>query len=130
MRGFEDDHRCFVCGMENLDGLRIKWHTAGLCTKAEFIAPAKFQSWKGVLHGGIVATILDEAMARLACELYGKAVTAELTIRYVAPSPIGEPLFIQGDVVKESRKIIEMKATLSDASGKILAYATGKVMKV
>ncbi|MCC6127846.1 MAG: hypothetical protein IT584_01415 [Chlamydiae bacterium] len=63
---YEDDRHCFACGMENLDGLRIVWHTEGLFTEAEFTADRKFQGWKGLLHGGIVATLLDDAMTRLA----------------------------------------------------------------
>lgn len=127
---FEDDHRCFVCGMENPDGLRIAWHTEGISTQAEFTADRKFQGWKGVLHGGIVATLLDEAMTRLACELYGSCVTAEMTVRYVHPVPTQQKLIIQGEVVLESRRLIQMKSALSDLSGKLLAHAAGKVMRV
>ena len=127
---FEDDHHCFVCGMENPDGLRIAWHTEGHSTKAEFIADRKFQGWKGVLHGGIVATLLDEAMTRLACELYGHSVTAEITVRYVHPVPTQQKLIIRGEVVLESRRLIQMKSSLVDPSGKLLAHAAGKVMRV
>src|SRR5689334_19516323 len=95
----EDDRYCFACGMDNPNGLQIKWKTHGLTTSAEFIPDRRFQGWKGVLHGGIIATLLDEAMTRLAWEIYGAAVTAEMTVRYVAPAIIGEVLFIRGEVV-------------------------------
>lgn len=126
----EDDRYCFACGMDNADGLRIEWHIQELTTSAEFIPERKFQGWKGVLHGGIIATLLDEAMTRLACEIYGAAVTAEMTVRYVVPIPIGEVVLIRGEVITESRWIIEMKASLFDRAGKTMAYATGKIMKM
>ena len=125
----EDDHQCFACGMDNPDGLCIQWNTEGSTTTAQFVPDKKFQGWKGLLHGGIIATLLDEAMTRLACELYGSAVTAEMTVRYVKPARIGETIFIRGERVAESRKLVEMKAELTDRSGKTIAHATGKIIK-
>lgn len=127
---WEEDHSCFVCGMDNSEGLRIHWKIDGLTTTAEFIPERKYQGWKGVLHGGIIATLLDEAMTRLACVIYGGAVTAEMTVRFLAPAPIGEKLLIRGEVVKESRKLIELKASLHNSAGKQIAYSTGKAIRV
>ena len=126
----EDDHRCFACGMNNPDGLRIEWKVEGLCTTAEFIPDQKYQGWKGILHGGIIATLLDEAMTRLAWVVLGGALTAEMTIRYVIPAKIGEKLLIRGEIVSESRKIVEMKASLCDMSGKVIAHSIGKAIKI
>ena len=125
----EDDHHCFVCGMKNPDGLRIVWKTEGLVTTAEFVPDRKYQGWKGIVHGGILATLLDEAMTRLAAEVCGNALTAEMTIRYVAPARIGETLFIRGEIEDPSRKIINMKASVCDVEGKIIAHSTGKAIK-
>lgn len=126
---WEDDHSCFACGMDNSEGLRIHWKIDGLTTTAEFIPERKYQGWKGILHGGIIATLLDEAMTRLASVVYGGAVTAEMTVRFVAPAPIGERLLIRGEIVKESRKLIELKASLHNIAGKPIAYSTGKVIR-
>lgn len=128
----EDDNHCFACGMENLEGLRIQWKVKDKTMTGEFIPQKKYQSWKGILHGGIVATVLDESMARLACVLYGKALTAEITVRYVAPAKIGQKLYIRGTVVKESRKLVEMKAEIHEESqiGSLVAYARGKIFKL
>lgn len=127
----EDDHHCFACGMKNLDGLRIEWKVEGQTMTGEFVPPKKYQGWKGIVHGGILATLLDEAMTRLAGILYGGAVTAEMTVRYVKPAHIGERLFIRGEIVDGSRKIIEMKASIhaGDESGTILAHSTGRALK-
>lgn len=125
----EDDHWCFACGMKNPDGLRIVWQITERTTTAEFTPDRKYQGWKGIMHGGIIATLLDEAMTRLAWVVCGGALTAEMTVRYVAPARIGEVVHIRGEIVKESRKLVELKAFMSDATGKIIAYSTGKAIK-
>lgn len=124
-----DDHRCFVCGMKNEEGLRIHWKVEGQTMTGTFVPEAKYQGWEGIVHGGILATVLDEAMTRLAGILYGGAVTAEMTIRFVAPASIGEKLWIQGEVVKEGR-IVEMKSVILGAKETVIARATGKILKV
>ncbi len=128
----EDDQHCFACGMENPDGLRIKWKQEGMLMTAHFTPTKKYQGWKGIVHGGILATLLDEAMTRLAGLLYKSVVTAEMTVRYVKPAPIGEKLFVRGEVIDGSRKIIEMRSAIfaSDESGILIAQASGKILKV
>src|SRR5579862_1773065 len=111
----EDNHRCFACGMENPDGLRLLWKVEGLTCTTQFTAEPKYQGWKGILHGGIIATLLDEAMTRLAWIVCGGALTAEMTVRFVQPAPIGKLLLIRGEITNERRKIVEMKATITDS---------------
>jgi uncharacterized protein (TIGR00369 family) len=125
-----DDHYCFACGMENPDGLRLEWKVERLTTSAEFIPDRKYQGWKGILHGGIIATLLDEAMTRLAWVVCGGALTAEMTIRFVSPAQIGELLLIRGEIISQSRKIVEMKASVHMASGGLIAHSTGKAIKI
>ena len=123
----KDDRCCFVCGMDNPDGLRLKWTDEGLTTTAQFTPDQKYQGWKGVLHGGIIATLLDEAMTRLVSVIFGNALTAEMTVRFVAPAMIGELLSIRGEITRDRGKIVEMKASIH--SGELLiAYSTGKAV--
>src|SRR6185503_19657222 len=102
----EDNQCCFACGMNNPDGLRIAWKVEGLIMTAQYVTEAKYQGWKGILHGGIIATLLDEAMTRLAGIVYGGALTAEMTVRFIAPAKIGQLLSIRGEILNESRKIV------------------------
>lgn len=125
----EDDNYCFACGLDNPDGLRIEWITPGKTATAIFIPDRKYQGWKGILHGGIIATLLDEDMTRLAWLACGGALTAEMTIRFVNPAEIGKLLDIQGEITNERRKIVEMKATIH-SSGTLIAHATGKAIKI
>ena len=128
----EDDGQCFACGPHNLDGLRIDWKVDGNIMTGYFTPPQKFQGWKGVVHGGILATLLDEAMTRLACAVSGSAVTAEMTVRYVAPASVEELLYIRGEIVQEVSNLIELRSVIHklDASGPLIARATGKAIKI
>ena len=125
-----DDHRCFACGKENPDGLRLDWIIEGRTTSTQFTPDRKYQGWKGILHGGIIATLLDEAMTRLARIVCGGALTAEMSVRYVAPAQIGELLIVRGEIVSESRKLVEMKATIHSAADLLIAHSTGKAIKI
>lgn len=130
----DDDHFCFACGSHNPDGLRIRFEypAKGQC-RAVFTPPRKFQGWHGILHGGIISTLLDEAFAHAAGGAdrgiggYG-AVTAEITVRFKKPVPIGEPAFLEGRVLAVKGRVIECASTMRDAAGQELASATGKLI--
>ena len=55
-----DDHHCFACGSQNKEGLDVQWVVEGKTAHTFFVPPKKFQGWKGIVHGGIVATRCDE----------------------------------------------------------------------
>ncbi|MCX6566955.1 MAG: PaaI family thioesterase [Candidatus Aminicenantes bacterium] len=131
---WNDDHFCFACGEHNMEGLRIKFEypEPGRC-RAVFLPERRFQGWKDILHGGIISTLLDEALAHA----YGgktrgageAAVTAELTVKFKKPIKIGVPVYLEGRVVSVSGRVIEGESTLCDESGTVLASATGKLIK-
>jgi uncharacterized protein (TIGR00369 family) len=131
----QDDHFCFACGDRNPDGLRlhIEYPAPGR-SRMEFVPPKKFQGWQDVLHGGIIATILDEAFAHAlggAARAAGQAaVTAEMTLRFKKPVRIGERVIIEGRVVGEKGRIVECESVMRDESGRELASATGKLIRI
>lgn len=130
-----DDHLCFVCGELNADGLRVKFEypEPGRC-RAEFVAAPRFQGWRGIVHGGIIAALLDEAFAHArggAGRGSGEAaVTAEMTIKYHRPVPTGGRVVLEGRVVAERGRVVECESRLVDASGTTLASAEGKLVKL
>lgn len=128
----EDDHWCFACGMENVHGFRIAWKVNGKITTAEFTPQKQYQGWKDIVHGGIIATLLDEAMTRLAWIVCGGAMTAEMRVRYLAPAKVGEKLFILGEITNENRKLVEMRSAVykENAQGTLIAKASGKAIKI
>jgi acyl-coenzyme A thioesterase PaaI-like protein len=127
-----DDHHCFACGMENAQGLRIEWKVDGDRTTAEYTPEKKYQGWKDIAHGGLIATLLDEAMTRLAWVARGGALTAEMTVRFLKPAPIGRTIHILGEITGENRKLVRMKARLSsDPEGlDVIATSEGTALKM
>lgn len=127
-----DDRKCFACGPDNPEGLRLDWQSIDSGMVALFSPGEKFQGWQGVVHGGILATVLDEAMTRLAILVHGPAVTAEITVRYIAPALIGEPLWIRGELDSVSRKVITGRSEIrkEGTSGPLIAKATGKIIRI
>jgi acyl-coenzyme A thioesterase PaaI-like protein len=88
---------------------------------AQVVLPKEFQGYEKVAHGGIVASLLDEVMVHA---LWAKGipnVTAELRIRFRAPVPVGEPLFVEGRVEGKKGRIFIAKAQLKNLKGEILA---------
>ena len=127
-----DNNRCFGCGKENPLGLKIAFtlDREKKAIKGEFTPGPEHQGYQGITHGGIIATLLDEAMGRLLFELGTYSVTAWMEVRYAAPLAIGEKVFVSARVVKERKKFFEAVAEVIDGSGVCIARASGKLMMV
>ena len=97
--------------------------------KTTFIASPTFQGWDGIVHGGIISTLLDEAMAKLIYELGYQAVTASLEIKFKKPAPILEPLRVYGQIAEVSKRLIRAKAHVAKEDGTILATGTSTFLK-
>ena len=130
-----DDHFCFVCGRDNPGGLQLKFEypAPGTC-RATFTPPRKFQGWQGILHGGIVSTLLDEALAHaVGGPVRGGggsgAVTAEITVRFKKPVKIGQQVILEGKVVSDKGRVVECVSSIKDSDGNELASAEGKLVR-
>jgi uncharacterized protein (TIGR00369 family) len=100
--------------------------------RSRFTPRAEHIGFKQVVHGGIIATLLDEIMV-WACVAQTKrfAYCAELTVRFQNPLRPGEETFASAELVTNRRdKIFETKAELTDSAGKVFASATGKYLPV
>jgi len=125
-----DDAYCFACGRDNPAGLRLHWTISGNVTETTFVPQRVHQGWKGIVHGGILATVLDEAMTRLAWQVFGNAVTGEITVRFVKPARVGDTLAVRGEVGTIEGRKIPARAEIRDSAGDIVAEATGKAIRV
>ncbi len=119
---------CFICGLENPVGLKLKiYETEPGVTESTFTAPEHYQSYPGILHGGIVATILDEVSGRA---LMGTGAeprfmfTAKLEVKYRRNVPIGKPLKIIGKAGKDRGRMAEAWGGIYDEEGNLLAEST------
>lgn len=121
---------CFACGQDNPIGLKLKFTPIPNGVQTEFTPTKEFEGFKDIIHGGIVATLLDEAIA-WACRICGAdAVTGELTVRYKKPLITGKPVTIIGIIEKHKGILLLGSAYIKDKDGIIIATATAKMVKV
>jgi uncharacterized protein (TIGR00369 family) len=129
---FRDDRMCFVCGEKNPVGLKIRLRMdAGRGeSAAEVTFPAHFQGWAGIVHGGLVATVLDEALIYAAGARGFKCVTGEVTVRFVKPAATGVAYSLKGRFLEDKGRIVMAESSLCDIEGREVARATGKLFKL
>ncbi len=121
-----DDRHCFACGPDNKHGLRLEFCYSENKARCVYVASSQFNGWSGMLHGGVVATLLDEAMAHAAIAAGLRAVTARLQIRFRRPAPSGERLILEGIVIKRRARALEITASLCAEDGSVYAQAQGR----
>ena len=124
------DRRCFGCGELNSDGLQLRFvPDAEGAVRARFAVPPRYQSWAGVVHGGVVALLLDEAVGWAAWHAGKPGVTARLEVRYRQPLRVGEEVEICGRVDRERRSLAYVSAWVDRvADGGRVAEATATLM--
>jgi uncharacterized protein (TIGR00369 family) len=123
-------HRnCFACGSNNGIGLGLKFykHEDGTIF-GSFFADPKFESYSGIIHGGIIATLLDSAMTQCLLMENTPALTARLSIRYSLPIRTGSIVKVEARIVKKSHKIFFLEGG-AFVEGKRVANAEARYMK-
>ncbi len=132
MRVLPHTHSCFVCGESNASGLNIRFETDGRLVQARFLPRPEHVGFKQTIHGGIIATLLDEIMV-WACAVQTRrfAYCAELNVRFANPLRPGEEVLALGELINNRRnKVFEAKGELRNHAGLVLASATGKYLPV
>lgn len=123
--GTERGYRmCFGCGPDNPIGLKLKFQWDGKTARAELTPGEFYQGWAGVLHGGIIMCILDEAMAYAALFEGMHCVTARMEVKLRRQASIGETLIITASITRNTRKLVETKAAISSKDGALIAEGT------
>lgn len=124
----EADSACFVCGSQNPIGLQAVFSTdnESCSSHARLELSANYQGWQDVIHGGILASLLDEACIYACRAKAEQCVTAELQVRYRKPVPVGADVVVTGQLIDSSRKIWQASAQLK-IEDTLYAEATAKV---
>lgn len=121
---------CFACGKKNPIGLKLEFAAEADEYTSEIEIVEHYQGFAGIVHGGILATALDEIMARLLLDRGYKAITAKLEIRFNKPVKVGEKLWLRARLLKESHRLIETAATACLFDGTPVAEAKSVSMCV
>jgi uncharacterized protein (TIGR00369 family) len=122
---------CFVCGKDNSAGLQLSFDLdkERQTLQTTFTAGPTFQGWDGIVHGGIISTLLDEIMAKLSYELGYNTVTASLEIRFKKPAPILEPLIVLGEITEVNKRLVRARGRVVKKDGTILAEGKSTLLR-
>jgi len=127
------DNYCFGCGGANPQGLQLSFEQddAARRIRAVFRLGAEYQGGSGFLHGGIIATLLDEIMAKLSrLDGNGTAVTAELKVEYLKPVPVDSDLHAEAyEASREERNLFRV-GEIKDSRGVLLARGTARFVEI
>lgn len=118
---------CFGCGPLNPIGLKLSFSEQDDTYITHFTGQNIHQGYDGIMHGGIVSTLLDEIMARYLYEKGMDAVTARLEVRFIKPTPINVPLLLKGRVLRSKGRLFEMEGTVELPDGTVTAQGSAKV---
>ena len=122
------DHHCFACGRDNPIGMRLRIELGDGEARTEWLAGEDYVGWSDKLHGGIIATLLDEVMAWAPSSYDSWAVTAEMTVRFRSPALPGERLEATGRVTERRRRIYEVHGEVRGADGRLVAEGSGRYL--
>lgn len=120
---------CFVCGHDNIHGLQVQFYVQDNTVRVDLNFASHFNSFPYITHGGILSSILDEAMgwaAFLFSDIETFLFTRELTVTYKRNAPIGEPLLLITEYVGAERGgMFTAKGKIVDMDGKIITASKG-----
>lgn len=120
---------CFVCGRNNPQGLKAKLSVKDGRVFGEFTAQKTHEGPRGLLHGGILSALLDEAMACLINKACGtNAATASLEVRFKKPARLNERLLIQAELLNNDRRIRYAQASIKREDGTLIAHGKAKFL--
>jgi uncharacterized protein (TIGR00369 family) len=124
-------NRCFGCGEANSHGLQLEFLLAEDGTVVCPVSiPDRFEGHPGFLHGGIIATLLDETMSKAVRARGLTAMTRHLEVDYRRPVPSCKPIRMEGRIVRHEGRKHFVEATIFDADSTALAHGKGVFIEV
>jgi uncharacterized protein (TIGR00369 family) len=120
---------CFVCGSRNPHGLQAKFHFDGEQAVCEVVTTMAFEGYKGIYHGGVVASLLDEVMVKAILAHDVVAVTAEMTVRYIKPVRVGERIRFVGKITSHKGRHYTTVGEAVGEDGTKYATASGTYLE-
>jgi len=123
---------CFGCGEANPRGMHLRFDRDEQRQRivGRFELGPEYQGATGFVHGGIVATVLDEVMSKVSRFFDVRAVTAELAVDYLKPVRVNETLIVEGFNARREGRQLYHEGEIRDAAGTLLARARGRFVVV
>ncbi|HUY95404.1 MAG TPA: PaaI family thioesterase [Terracidiphilus sp.] len=114
---------CFACGADNPRGLRLQFEPGDQGKMSAAWTPdGTLEGFDGIIHGGLVSTVLDESMAKAVIASGAEALTVELRVRFRRPVAANAALRVSGWVTERNKRMLQAEAALTDADGTELAH--------
>lgn len=125
-------NKCFGCGGDNTGGMKLTFEQDNLNRRivGRFVLGERYQGGGGFAHGGIIATLLDEAMGKVCRFREVRAVTAELTVEYLKPVNVQNELIVEGRETEMKGRNIFMTGEIRDSAGAVLAKSRARFVVI
>jgi len=116
-------NKCFGCGGDNAGGMKLTFEQDNVNRKiiGRFVLGERYQGGGGFAHGGIIATVLDEAMGKVCRFRQVRAVTAELTVEYLKPVNVQSEIVVEGRETEQKGRNLFMTGEIRNEGGEVLA---------
>lgn len=126
----EGNHMCFGCSPHNPIGFKLNFELVDNVCRTTFIAEGNYQGWSGYMHGGLIATLLDETMANWLWLNNIRTMTAEMTTRFSLAVPVNVPLVVESEKISGRGRLFIMEGRLILPDGRVAARATAKFLRL
>jgi uncharacterized protein (TIGR00369 family) len=123
---------CFGCGGANARGMRLTFEQddAARCIRGTFRLGHEYSGAPGFAHGGIIATLLDEAMGKVNRFRGVLALTAELNVEYLRPVPVEQEIVVEAREIEKNGRSLYHTGEIRNAEGKVLARGRGRFVEI
>ena len=125
-------NKCFGCGGDNAGGMKLTFEQDNVNRRivGRFVLGERYQGGGGFAHGGIIATLLDEAMGKVCRFRQVRAVTAELTVEYLKPVNVQSEIVVEGRETEQKGRNLFMTGEIRNETGEVLARGRGRFVVI
>ena len=128
----QPENPCFGCGGANPRGMRLVFERDNARQRivGRFRLGPEYQGGGGFIHGGIIATVLDEVMSKVNGFSNVRAVTADLRVEYLKPIRVDEELYVEGFSTRREGRQLYHEGEIRNAAGVLLARGQGRFVVI